>query len=50
MSEFEKIAEETSQRAARVRCDAATYREGLRTIIDTLRTDLDANKEMDPDA
>jgi len=43
--EFEEIAQETSRRAARVKCDPATYRDGLRTIIETLRVDIRASEE-----
>lgn len=47
--EFEAMARHVSIEAARVRCTPAEYRDGLLTIIETLRTDLEASKEVSPD-
>ena len=43
--EFEKIAQEASEKAASVHCSVAEYQEGLRGLIDTLKVDLQASNE-----
>lgn len=40
--EFERIAQEASEKASLVKCDAETYRSGLRGMIDRLQIDLAA--------
>lgn len=47
MDEFEKIGEDASRNAAKVKCSTEEYREGLRVIIERLRIDIDASEEMD---
>ena len=41
---FEAIAKDTIEKAADVKCDAETYRAGLRYIRDEIDTALDAAK------
>jgi hypothetical protein len=48
--EFERLAREVSREAADVECSPSDYRDGLKTIIETLKTDLRASEETDPDA
>ena len=46
---FERLAQEISTTAALVDCSPAEYRDGLVTIIEVLKADMQASKEMDPD-
>lgn len=43
--EFEELAQRVSQEASRIDCSPEEYRDGLRTIIDTLKADLRASGE-----
>jgi hypothetical protein len=45
--EFEKIAQEASEKAASVSCSVADYQDGLRGIIETLQVDIQASKETE---
>lgn len=49
MVDFEVIADNASQQAAAVRCSPATYRDGLRTIIERLEIDFTASEETSPE-
>jgi hypothetical protein len=42
--EFEKIAQEASEKAAAVKCSVSEYQDGLRNIRETLQTDLQASE------
>lgn len=46
--EFEKLIEETSERAAAIECSPDEYREGLRGLIGQCRIDIQASEETDP--
>jgi hypothetical protein len=43
--EFEKLAAEVSEKAAKIECAPDEYRDGLQIIIDTLKIDLRASEE-----
>ncbi len=43
--QFEKIAQEASEKAADIACSVETYQDGLRCIIETLQIDLQASGE-----
>jgi len=42
MDQFEALADEVSDKAAKIRCDPEFYREGLDVIIERLREDREA--------
>ena len=49
MDDFEKLAQEVSERAAAIpKVSAAEYRDGLTTIIERLETDKQASEESSP--
>ena len=48
--EFEDLATYVSETAAGVDCSPEAYRDGLQTIIETLRADLAASQEGDREA
>lgn len=43
--EFEKLAEQVSERAAAIDCTPEEYRDGCRMIISQLETDIMASEE-----
>jgi hypothetical protein len=45
--QFEKIAQEASEKAASVTCSIGEYQDGLGLIIETLQIDIQASKESD---
>ena len=47
---FEELARDVSSRAADIPCPQSEYRDGLETIISTLQIDIQASREIDPDA
>ncbi len=43
--EFEKVAQEASEKAASVTCSIEEYQDGLGLIIETLQIDIQASQE-----
>jgi hypothetical protein len=46
---FEALAQQVSRDAADIECDPEEYQDGLKTIIETLKTDLRASQETSGD-